>query len=117
MAKKILVIDDSVSMRQAILACLTQSGFEVLEAADGAEALTKADQASLAICDVNMPVMNGIEFVKEMASRGSKVPIVMLTTEGRPELVAAARSAGAKGWLVKPFNSEQLVKVVRKLAV
>ncbi len=117
MAKKILIVDDSVTMRHAVATCLTQNGFEVVEAADGKAALDSVGSVSLAICDVNMPVMNGIEFVQAMATRGSTVPIVMLTTEGRPELVAQARAAGAKGWLVKPFNADQLVKVVRKLAV
>jgi two-component system chemotaxis response regulator CheY len=116
MAKKILVIDDSPAIRQQVSLCLTQGGYEVVEATDGRDALTKTDAVALAICDVNMPGMNGIEFVKEMSQRGSKVPIVMLTTEGRPELVAEAKKAGAKGWMVKPFKPEQLIQVVQKLA-
>ncbi len=116
MPKRILVIDDSPAIRQQVSLCLTQGGYEVVEAGDGRDALGKTAAVALALCDVNMPVMNGIEFVQEMARRGSKVPIVMLTTEGRPELVAEARKAGAKGWMVKPFKPEQLVQVVQKLA-
>jgi two-component system chemotaxis response regulator CheY len=66
------------------------------------------------ICDVNMPRMNGIEFVEKVG--GQKLPIVMLTTEGRPELIDRAKKAGAKGWMVKPFKPDQLLAVVRKLA-
>jgi two-component system chemotaxis response regulator CheY len=116
MSKKVLVIDDSPSIRQQVSLCLTQSGFQVVEASDGRDALGKLDQVAMAVCDVNMPGMNGIEFVKEMESRGSKVPIVMLTTEGNPQLVAEAKSHGAKGWMVKPFKPEQLIAVVKKLA-
>lgn len=116
MPKTILVIDDSPAIRQQVSLCLTSHGFAVVEAVDGRDALTKIGSAAMAICDVNMPGMNGIEFVKEMAQRGSTLPIVMLTTEGRPELVAEAKKAGAKGWMVKPFKPEQLVQVVTRLA-
>ncbi|MFZ5440657.1 MAG: response regulator [Myxococcota bacterium] len=116
MPKKILVIDDSPAIRQQVSLCLTSNGFEVIEAVDGRDALEKTGAAAMAICDVNMPGMNGIEFVKEMAQRGSTLPIVMLTTEGRPELVAEAKKAGAKGWMVKPFKPEQLLQVVNRLA-
>jgi two-component system, chemotaxis family, chemotaxis protein CheY len=116
MSKKILVIDDSPAIRQQVSLCLSRSGFEIVEATDGRDALTKVDSCALAVCDVNMPGMNGIEFVKEMFQRGSKMPIVMLTTEGRPELIAEAKKAGAKGWMVKPFKPEQLIAVVQKLA-
>jgi two-component system chemotaxis response regulator CheY len=115
MSKTILVIDDSPTIRQLLSGCLTQSGYLVVEASNGKEALELSIGASLAICDVNMPVMNGIEFVKELTRTGSKLPVVMLTTEGRPELVVEAKKAGAKGWMVKPFNPEQLLKVVQKL--
>ena len=117
MAKKILVIDDSPAIRQQVSICLIEGGYDVVEATDGRDALSKLEAVSLAICDVNMPGMNGIEFVKEMAQRGSKLPIVMLTTEGRPELVSEAKKAGAKGWMVKPFKVDQLILVVRKLAI
>jgi two-component system, chemotaxis family, chemotaxis protein CheY len=116
MSKTILIIDDSPTMRQLVRSCLTHGGFQVLEAGDGKEALGKTAGVALAVCDVSMPVMNGIEFVQAMAKRGSRVPILMLTTGARPELMEAARSAGAKGWLVKPFEPGQLLRVVQKLA-
>lgn len=117
MAQRILVIDDSPTMRQQLNACLSERGFEVVEAVDGLDGLEKAVAISLVICDVNMPRMNGIEFVQAMAKRQSNVPIVMLTTEGRPELVAEAKRAGARAWMVKPFQPSQLGQVVQKLAL
>jgi two-component system chemotaxis response regulator CheY len=113
---KILVIDDSPTIRQQVSILLKENGYEPIEASDGRDALTKMESVTLAICDVNMPGMNGIEFVKEVALLGLNVPVVMLTTEGRPELVAEAKKAGAKGWMVKPFKPAQLIAVVQKLS-
>jgi two-component system chemotaxis response regulator CheY len=115
MANKVLVIDDSMMVRKQVGMALTKAGFAVVEACDGADALEKltvnADVA-LAICDVNMPRMNGIEFL-EGAPRS--LAVVMLTTEGQPELIQRAKALGAKGWLVKPFKPEMLVATARKL--
>ncbi len=112
--KIILVVDDSPSIRQQVTNCLTDGGYQTVEAVDGQDALTKIAGVSMVICDVNMPRMNGIEFVEKVGGQG--LPIVMLTTEGRPELIERAKKAGAKGWMVKPFKPEQLLAVVRKLA-
>lgn len=120
MSKKVMVVDDSQTVRQQVGIALTQAGFDVLEAVDGEDGLQKIKSSSdvaMVICDVNMPRMNGIEFVQAMAKRQSNVPIVMLTTEGRPELVAEAKRAGARAWMVKPFQPSQLGQVVQKLAL
>jgi two-component system, chemotaxis family, chemotaxis protein CheY len=113
MGKRILLIDDSVTFRHQISVCLRGGGYEVVEAVDGLDALGKRDGCDLAICDVNMPRMNGIEFVEQVGRQA--MPVVMLTTEGRPELIERARKAGARGWMVKPFQPEQLLSVVKQL--
>lgn len=121
MRKKILIVDDSRTIRQQVSITLNKGGFDVVEAEDGRDGIAKlrghAD-VSLIISDVNMPNMNGLEMV-EAINADSKLPhppIVMLTTEGSAELIERAKKAGAKGWLVKPFKPEQLVEVVSKLA-
>jgi two-component system chemotaxis response regulator CheY len=113
MAKKILVVDDSASIRQQVSMCLNSGGYDVVEAQDGLDAIDKTSGVAMVICDVNMPRMNGIELVEKIGHQG--MPIVMLTTEGRPELIEKAKKAGAKGWMVKPFKPEQLLSVVKKL--
>jgi two-component system, chemotaxis family, chemotaxis protein CheY len=112
MSKKVLVVDDSPSIRQQVTLCLEQGGYQVVEAQDGLEGLERRADCAMAICDVNMPRMNGIEFAEKV---GGSMPIVMLTTEGRPELISRAKAAGAKGWMVKPFKPEQLLSVVKKI--
>jgi two-component system chemotaxis response regulator CheY len=119
--KKVLVVDDSVTVRQQVSKALTEGGFEVLEAADGqegAEAIDRDAGISVVICDVNMPRMNGLEMVARVKSesRHAALPILMLTTEGQPALIKKAKEAGARGWIVKPFNPVQLVSAVRRLA-
>jgi len=117
--KRILVVDDSVTVRQQVAQTLQQAGYEVVEATDGVDALTKVDPTiAMAICDVNMPRMNGIELVEKLAQDPTwkLLPIVMLTTEGQPQLIQRARAAGIKGWIVKPFKPEMLVAVVKKMA-
>jgi two-component system chemotaxis response regulator CheY len=116
-----LVIDDSATVRQEVSQCLTRVGFEVLEAADGqsgAEAIDKDATISVVICDVNMPRMNGIDMLISVKShpKNASLPILMLTTDGQPALIKRAKEAGAKGWVVKPFNPVQLVAAVQKLA-
>ena len=118
---KVLVVDDSSTVRQQVTAALGPAGFEVLEAADGAQALEALRQqpaTKLVICDVNMPNMNGLEFLEALGKLNPKpaVPVVMLTSEGRADLIEKAKKAGARGWLVKPFKPEQLVAVARKLS-
>lgn len=116
--KKILVIDDSAAMRQQIRRALEGPVWEVVEAVDGVDGLEKLKMTgfNLVLCDVNMPRMNGIEMVKEAVRAGVKTSIVMLTTEGQAAIVREARSAGARGWIVKPFKAEILLGAVNKLA-
>jgi two-component system chemotaxis response regulator CheY len=121
MAKTILVIDDSASLRQVVKMALTGAGYNVIEAGDGQAALALLDgrQVNMAVCDVNMPIMNGIEFVKAAkALPGYKfMPILMLTTESQEEKKEQGKAAGAKAWMVKPFSPTQLVNAVAKLCV
>src|SRR5687767_3811616 len=107
MKKKVLIVDDSSTVRQQVSEVLTQVGFEVLEAVDGqvgVEVIEKESALSVVICDVNMPRMNGIELVTSVKSRSKNaaLPILMLTTDGEPALVRKAKEAGARGWMVKP---------------
>jgi len=120
MGKKILIVDDSSTVRQQVALALHEAGFETVEACDGhegLEALRKTDDLDMVICDVNMPRMNGIEMVVEAKKDASfsGIPIVMLTTEGQPALIRKAKEAGASGWIVKPFNPDRLVATARKL--
>jgi two-component system chemotaxis response regulator CheY len=119
MSGKILVIDDSLMVRQQVGRALTAAGFSMVEATDGVDALQKlasSPDTRLIVCDVNMPRMNGIEFLEQLNANHSAVPVVMLTTEGQPELIQRAKSLGAKGWIVKPFKPELLIAAVKKLA-
>ncbi len=119
MAKTILVIDDSASLRQVVKMALTGAGYNVLEAGDGQAALALLDgrQINMVVCDVNMPVMNGIEFVKAAKALPAYkfLPILMLTTESQEEKKEQGKAAGAKAWMVKPFAPTQLVNAVAKL--
>jgi two-component system chemotaxis response regulator CheY len=119
MSKKILIVDDSATVRQQVGLALTQVGHEVEEAVDGQDGLERISKGGLdlVICDVNMPRMDGIEMVTKAKSDGANpaLPIIMLTTEGDPALIARAKQAGAKGWIVKPFKAELLVGAVKKL--
>lgn len=120
MSKKVMVVDDSQTVRQQVGIALTQAGFDVLEAVDGEDGLQKIKSSSdvaMVICDVNMPRMNGIDMIEAVAATGrhTALPIVMLTTEGQPALIQRAKAAGAKGWIVKPFKADLLVAAVQKL--
>jgi two-component system, chemotaxis family, chemotaxis protein CheY len=120
--KKILIIDDSATVRQQVRSALVGGGFEVLEAADGVEGLeaisTREDLAAV-LCDVNMPRMGGLEVLEHAKAKGhlARLPVLMLTTEGQSALVQQAKAFGAKGWIVKPFKPEQLIATMRKLTV
>jgi two-component system, chemotaxis family, chemotaxis protein CheY len=117
--KKILVVDDSSTVRQQVSLALQQKDYAVVEAGDGVEGLQMLDKGGIAmvICDVNMPRMSGLDMLENMKRdpRYQTIPIVMLTTEGHPGLVERAKKAGAKGWIVKPFKAELLVQAVGKL--
>ena len=115
----ILAVDDSASMRQMVSFTLKGAGYDVLEAADGAEALNlaKTNQVNLVVTDVNMPRMDGITLVKELRSLPAYkfTPLLLLTTESSPEKKQEGKAAGATGWIVKPFNPEQLLATVQKV--
>ncbi|HLO65968.1 MAG TPA: response regulator [Holophaga sp.] len=119
MAKTILIIDDSVSLRQVVGIALAGAGYEVLEAYDGQDALTKLDgrKIHLMICDVNMPNMDGITFLKTMRTLPAYkfTPVIMLTTEAGEEKKKEGQAAGARAWVVKPFKPDQLLMAVSKL--
>lgn len=121
MGKKILIVDDSRTIRQQVTFTLSKGGYDVIEAEDGVQGIEKLKgEAGIAmvISDVNMPNMDGLEMVETIKKDTSiaQVPIIMLTTEGSGELINRAKAAGAKGWLVKPFEPDQLIAAVTKLA-
>ena len=122
MVKKVLIVDDSATVRYQVRAALGTAEFEVVDACDGvegAETIKRLTELAAVICDVNMPRMNGLEMLEAVKSdpRNALLPIVMLTTEGQHELVQQAKKAGAKGWIVKPFKPELLLAAIRKLTV
>jgi len=115
---KVLVVDDSLMVRQQVGFALSSAGYDVIEAEDGVQALEKLAAQSgpaLMVLDVNMPKMSGLELLQEMRDRKSNVPVVMLTTEGQPKLMQQAKALGAKGWIIKPFRPELLIAAVRKI--
>lgn len=115
----ILAVDDSVSMRQLVSATLADAGFEVIQAVDGEDALTKAKTATvdLVLTDVNMPKMDGIELIRQLRAQPSYkfTPMLMLTTESAGDKKAEGKAAGATGWIVKPFDPEQLIATIKKV--
>jgi two-component system chemotaxis response regulator CheY len=116
---RVLTVDDSVSLRRLVASTLAQAGHEVVEAANGAEALEVAKKQSfnLVISDLNMPIMDGLTFIKNMRAIGAYkfTPILVLTTEMDPDKKKSAKDAGATGWIVKPFDPEQLLTTIRKV--
>ena len=121
MAKIILAVDDSTSIRQMVAFTLKSAGYAVIEAADGQEGLDKAnasnDTISLVLTDQNMPKMDGLTLIKTLRSLPKFVatPILMLTTESSDDMKAQGKGAGATGWLVKPFDPHKLLEVVKKV--
>jgi two-component system, chemotaxis family, chemotaxis protein CheY len=119
MAKRVLIVDDSASVRTVARIALSEAGYEIAEATNGEEALQRlADQrVHLIVSDVNMPVMDGIALLKRVkASPNYKfTPVIMLTTEAAQEKKEEGRSAGAKAWITKPFQPRSLVEAVSKL--
>mgnify|MGYP000037540450 CR=1 FL=1 len=115
----ILAVDDSASMRQMVSFTLKGAGYDVIEAEDGQKALDKAKGSAvdLVLTDVNMPVMDGIELVKNLRTLPDYkfTPILMLTTESAGDKKVQGKNAGATGWLVKPFNPEQLLATIKKV--
>jgi two-component system, chemotaxis family, chemotaxis protein CheY len=119
LTKTILIIDDSAGIRQIVSKTLKNAGYDVIEGADGVDALAKltGQKIHLIICDVNMPNMDGISFVREIKKLGDYkfTPIIMLTTESQERKKLQGLTAGAKAWVVKPFQPEQLLSAVAKL--
>ena len=118
MAKSILIVDDSAAIRQMVAFTLRTEGYTVVEAADGVDALAKANanDIDLVLTDQNMPNMDGITLVKSLRglAKFGATPILMLTTEHNDEKKAQGKEAGASGWLVKPFDPHKLLEVVKK---
>ncbi len=119
MAKTIMIIDDSVSLRQVVAIALAGAGYDVIEACDGQDALAKltGQKVHLMICDVNMPNMDGITFLKSIRAHPAYkfTPVIMLTTEAGEDKKREGQAAGARAWVVKPFKPEQLLVAVSKL--
>ena len=119
MAKKILAVDDSISMRQMISFTLRESGYDVIAAVDGQDAISKAQNQSfdLIFTDQNMPNIDGLTLIQMLRElpQHEKTPILMLTTEASDEMKKMGRAAGATGWLVKPFDPQKLLDVVKKV--
>lgn len=119
MSKTILIVDDSASLRQVVNIALSSAGYEVIEACDGVDALSKLDgrKVHLIISDVNMPNMDGIELVRQVKGKPEYkfTPIIMLTTESQAEKKAEGQAAGARAWVVKPFQPAQMLAAVAKL--
>lgn len=121
MSKRILIVDDSASVRQVAGIALRKAGYEVLEGCNGQDAQKHLDgsKINLIISDVNMPVMDGIAFLKSVKANPSYkfTPVIMLTTESGEDMKTKGREAGARAWLVKPFKPEIMLDAVAKLVL
>lgn len=119
MAKKILTVDDSKTMREMVSFTLKRAGYEIVEAEDGKAALNilNSTKVDAIITDLNMPNMNGFELIRSLRTNPTYkfTPILMLTTEGDDAKKQEGKAAGATGWISKPFNPEKLVEVVKKV--
>jgi two-component system chemotaxis response regulator CheY len=119
MAKTVLTVDDSASIRQMVAFTLKSSGYTVIEAADGQEGLdkAKANAVNLVLTDQNMPKMDGLTLIKTLRGlpQYRATPILMLTTESSDAMKAQGKAVGATGWLVKPFDPQKLLEVVKKV--
>jgi len=119
MASVILAVDDSASMRQMVNFTLKSAGYQVVQAADGVEALeyARGNSVDLVLTDVNMPRMDGITLVRELRSLPTYkyVPMLVLTTESGQDKKMQGKQAGATGWIVKPFNPEQLLATIARV--
>ncbi len=122
MSKTILVVDDSSSLRSLVKLSLSRAGYAVLEAGDGKQALAQVDKAAkvnLIVSDVNMPVMDGITFLTEIkkSARHKFIPVIMLTTEDESTKMQQAKAAGARAWLLKPFDPPALLDAVSRVVL
>jgi two-component system chemotaxis response regulator CheY len=121
MSKTIMVIDDSASLRQVVGIALKGAGYTVLEGRDGQDGLSKltGQKVHLVVCDVNMPIMDGFTFLRELKKLAAYrfTPVIMLTTETHDDKKQEGREAGAKAWVTKPFKPEVLLAAVQKLVL
>ena len=121
MCNKVLIAEDSSSMRKMINFTLVENGFEVKEVKNGKEALdqinNECEKFKLIITDINMPVLNGLELIKELRNHPvyKFTPIIVITTESEEDIRTKGKLAGATAWLVKPFNPEHLLNTVNKV--
>lgn len=119
MSKTVMIVDDSESLRQVVNIALSGAGYNVIEAGDGIEALDRLNgkKIHLIICDVNMPNMDGITFVRELKRLPAHkfTPVIMLTTDGHEARKQEGQAAGARAWVVKPFRPAQMLTAVSKL--
>ncbi|NJD06676.1 MAG: response regulator [Methylococcaceae bacterium] len=121
MSKTILIVDDSLSLRQLVSLTLKRAGYDVIEACDGKDALSKlgGSKIDLIVSDVNMPNMDGLTFLKELKQRKEYrfTPVIMLTTESAEDKMKEGQQSGARAWMVKPFKPEQMLAAVNKLTM
>ncbi|MCX5828973.1 MAG: response regulator [Deltaproteobacteria bacterium] len=119
MSKVIMTVDDSASVRQMVSFTIRDAGYEVIEAVDGRDALSKVNGRTIhmVITDLNMPNLDGIGLIRELRTLPAFkfTPIIMLTTESQAEKKQDGKAAGATGWIIKPFKPEQLLAVIRKV--
>jgi two-component system chemotaxis response regulator CheY len=118
MGSKVVVVDDSRTARTQVRNALSGGGYDIVEALNGRDGLAKLaehPQAALVICDVNMPIMSGLEMLEQMKADKARAAVLMLTTEADPELQRRARRMGVAGWILKPFNPAVLLQTVRAL--
>ena len=117
MGKRVMTVDDSATVRQVLQMTLEDAGYDVVAAIDGEDALVKlkSESVDMLVTDLNMPKVDGIDLIQQVRQRpGNRfMPIIMLTSESQPEKKSAGKSAGASGWITKPFRPEQLLAVVR----
>jgi len=119
--KKVLIVDDSETIRHQVKRTLDQAGWMTLEATDGVDGLAQAElhpDIAIALLDVNMPRLNGLDMLAQLRENPkiAAIPVLMLTTEAEPALTERAKKLGAKGWIVKPVTPQLLVSAVAKLA-
>ena len=120
--KRLLVVDDSPTVRRQVREALRETGFEIVEAPDGVDGAAQIEEdrrIAMVICDVNMPRMNGLQMLEKVMldPTNAALPVLMLTTEGQSEMMDRAKALGAKGWLIKPFKAALLVAADTKLAL
>jgi two-component system chemotaxis response regulator CheY len=115
--KKILIVDDSETIRQSVAAALEAAGFLVVQACDGLEGIDRihTEKPAMVILDVNMPRLNGLDMLERLDVKSMKLPVLLLTTEVQPSMIARAKQAGARGWMVKPVKLDQLVEAIKKI--